>query len=347
MTHSNEGIASAAPLKPPFADLTPTRLLDAVESAGWRTDGRILALNSFENRVYQVGLETGDLIVVKVYRPGRWTDAQIREEHSFTEALAALEIPVVPPLPGSPSTLHHHASYRLAIYPRRGGRAPELDAPGILERLGRIIGRIHALAPATRFVQRPDLTVQSHGHEPCAWLQTHGVIPPDLIEPWRAVTEQCLRVIEDAFDALPQPFLRLHGDLHPGNVLWTDTGPHVLDFDDARNGPAVQDLWMLLSGDAPTMAEQLSELLRGYQTFMDFDPRQITLIEPLRTLRLMHYSAWLARRWHDPAFPHAFPWFGTARYWQNQILELREQLAAMAEPLLLQSYRLHQNQAWF
>jgi Ser/Thr protein kinase RdoA (MazF antagonist) len=319
----------------PFSLLGPDALLDALESAGWRGDGRLLALNSYENRVWQAWLEEGDPVVAKFYRPARWTDAQILEEHAFTEALAAQEIPVVAPLRSGGTTLHAHGGFRFAVYPRRGGRAPELDDPGTLQRLGRFIGRIHAAGAGGTFVERPTLDIATFGTGPRDWLLAQDALPPELLPAWRAAVDQCLDAVAAAFERLEGlRRIRLHGDCHPGNVLWTDDGPHFVDFDDARNGPAVQDLWMLLSGDAAAMAGQMTEVLDGYRDFMDFDARELQLIEPLRTLRLVHYAAWIARRWPDPAFPAAFPWFGTARYWQDRVLELREQLAAMSEPAI-------------
>jgi len=319
----------------PFARLEPALILDALESAGWRGDGRLLGLNSYENRVYQAWLEDGGAVVAKFYRPARWSDAQILEEHRFTADLAAAEIPVVAPLAPGGVSLHHHDGYRFAVYPRRGGRPPELEDPRTREWIGRFIGRIHALGAVAPFETRPALDLHTFGHEPRSWLMAHAAIPPDLLPAWQAAVDQCLQAIGAAFEAAGGVrTIRLHGDCHAGNVLWTDDGPHFVDFDDARSGPAVQDLWMLLSGPPDEMALQLADVLRGYRDFIDFDRRELALIEPLRTLRLIHYSAWLARRWDDPAFPAAFPWFGTPRYWQDRILELREQLAAMAEPPL-------------
>ncbi len=326
----------------PYARLTPDRMLDALESVGLRGDGRFLALNSYENRVYQVSLEDGRTLVAKFYRPGRWSDAQIAEEHAFVAELAAREIPVVAPLPLLPSsdapggsTLAEFDGYRFAVYPRRGGRAPELDDRDTLERIGRFIGRIHAVGAIEGFAERPRLDVESFGDEPRAWLLANDFIPPDLLAAWTGIVDQALVAVRSAFDRAGDiRILKLHGDCHAGNILWTDDGPHFVDFDDARNGPAVQDLWMLLSGDRASMTLQLSDVLAGYEDFADFDRRELQLVEPLRTLRLIHYSAWLARRWHDPAFPAAFPWFGTQRYWQDRVLELREQVAAMAEPAL-------------
>ncbi len=319
----------------PYAALTPSCLLDALETVGLRGDGRLLALNSFENRVYQVWLEDGSSTIAKFYRPGRWSDAQILEEHAFTVELAQHEVPVVAPLPVAGATLHAHAGYRFALYPRRGGRAPELDAPGALEWIGRFIGRIHAFGAIRPFEHRPALDIVSFGEEPRDWLLARQCIPEELLPAWRGIVDQALDAVRVAFESRPASrVLRLHGDCHPGNILWTDDGPHFVDFDDARNGPAVQDLWMLLSGDADAMSRQLAQVLAGYEDFADFDRSELGLIEPLRTLRLIHYSAWIARRWSDPAFPAAFPWFGTPRYWQDRILELREQVATMSEPPL-------------
>ncbi|ODS96245.1 MAG: stress response serine/threonine protein kinase YihE [Lautropia sp. SCN 69-89] len=321
----------------PFARLTPDRMLDALESVGLRGDGRFLALNSYENRVYQVSLEDGRTLVAKFYRPGRWSVPQIREEHDFVADLAAREIPVVAPLSldDSRATLAEYDGYRFAVYPRRGGRAPELDDPATLERIGRFIGRIHAVGAVARFEHRPTLDAESFGVEPRDWLLAHRLVPPDLLPAWTSIVDQAIDAVRRAFDrAAGVRIQKLHGDCHAGNVLWTDDGPHFVDFDDARNGPAVQDLWMLLSGDRPSMTRQLSDVLAGYEDFAELDRRELPLIEPLRTLRLIHYSAWIARRWDDPAFPAAFPWFGTQRYWQDRVLELREQVAAMQEPAL-------------
>jgi Ser/Thr protein kinase RdoA (MazF antagonist) len=319
----------------PFSLLEPGRILDALQAEGWRGDGRMLALNSYENRVYQIWIEDGPTVVAKFYRPGRWSDAQILEEHRFTAELAALEIPVVAPLEAAGTTLHAHEGFRFAVYPRRGGRAPELDDPDTLAWIGRFVGRIHALGAIAPFEHRPTLDVESFGREPRAWLLEHDAVPPDLLPAWRAAADQCVDAVAAAFERVGVTrTLRLHGDCHAGNVLWTDDGPHFVDFDDARNGPAIQDLWMLLSGTPEEMQRQMVDVLDGYRDFMPFDRHELQLIEPLRTLRLLHYSAWLARRWTDPAFPAAFPWFGTPRYWQDRILELREQLAAMSEPAI-------------
>ena len=314
----------------PYSRLTPDLVLDGVAAAGLRPDGRLLSLNSYENRVYQVGLEDGSFVVAKFYRPERWSDAQIDEEHAFAHELAEREIPVV-----APSHSLRFAEFRIAIYPRRGGRTPELGNDKTLEWIGRFIGRIHAVGATRKFVQREALTPRTFGHEPRAFLLASNFIPADLAAAWKAVTEQALSAIDRSFATVGAlRAIRLHGDCHAGNVLWADDGPHFVDFDDARSGPAVQDLWMLLSGDRAAMSRQLAAVLDGYEDFADFDARELHLVEALRTLRLLHYSAWLAQRWDDPAFPAAFPWFNTQRYWQDRILELREQVALMNEPPL-------------
>jgi Ser/Thr protein kinase RdoA (MazF antagonist) len=315
-----------------YAQLTPDCVLDAVESLGLRTDGRQFALNSYENRVYQVGMDEGAPLIAKFYRPNRWSDAQILEEHAFTQELAEREIPVVPPLAFEGHTLFEHAGFRFSLFARRGGRAPELEDPATLEWLGRFIGRIHAVGALTPFTERPALDLQTFGIDSRDWLLTHDFLPDELKAPWQAIVEQALEGVAAAFvRAGTVAKIRLHGDCHPGNVLWTPDGPHFVDFDDSRTGPAVQDLWMLLSGSREEQSRQLADILAGYEDFCDFNERELHLIEALRTLRLLHYSAWLARRWDDPAFPAAFPWFNTLHYWQERILELREQVAAMQE----------------
>ena len=321
----------------PYTALTPDHVLNAVESLGLACDGRLLALNSYENRVYQVGIEDASPVVVKFYRPGRWTDAAILEEHAFTTDLQQREIPVVAPLALQGRTLHEHAAFRFAVFPRKGGRAPELDDPDVLEWLGRFLGRIHAVAATASFAHRPTLDVETFGHEPRRFLLESGFVPESLQEAFDSVTGQALEGVLACFDRAGScRGLRLHGDCHGGNILWTDAGPHFVDFDDARMGPAVQDLWMLLSGDRDQMTRQLRDVLAGYEDFFEFDLRELNLMEALRTLRMIHYSGWQARRWDDPAFPRAFPWFDTERYWQEQILALREQIALMQElPLQL------------
>jgi Ser/Thr protein kinase RdoA (MazF antagonist) len=315
----------------PYSRLTPDLVLDAVAAPGLAPDGRLLTLNSYENRVYQVGIDDGPMVVVKFYRPGRWTDAQIDEEHAFAHELAGHEIPIV-----APQYSGHHEGFRFAVYPRRGGRTPELGDPKTLEWIGRFIGRIHAVGSSREFEHRPALDIQLFGHEPRAYLLEHKFVPPELLPAWEAVTAQALEAVSRCYERAGRvKSIRLHGDCHPGNILWTPDGPHFVDLDDARTGPAIQDLWMLLSGDRASMTGQMLDVLTGYEQFMRFDKKELALLEALRTLRLLHYSAWIARRWDDPAFPAAFPWFNTQRYWQDRILELREQIALMGEPAMV------------
>ena len=320
----------------PFTALTPDAVLDALDSIGLRGDGRLLALNSYENRVYQAGMEDGPPLIAKFYRPARWTDAEILEEHAFVATLAEHEIPVVPALEIQGRTLHLFNGFRFSVFTRHGGHAPELDNSDTQEWMGRFIGRIHAVGALELYRHRPALNIESFGVEPSAFLLAHDFIPAELLEVYRGVVMQALDGVRRCYDrAGDVKKLRLHGDCHVGNVLWTDKGPHFVDFDDSRMGPAIQDLWMLLSGERNEMTRQLSDLLAGYEDFYNFDPRELHLIEALRTLRLIHYAAWIARRWDDPAFTTAFPWFNTQRYWQDRILELREQIALMDEPPLL------------
>jgi len=310
----------------PYAGLTPEIILQALEQAGLQPNGSLLALNSYENRVYQAGLEDGAFVVVKFYRPGRWSDAAILEEHGFAMELAAQEIPVVTPMLFDGQTLLEYETFRYAVYPRRGGRWPELENKENLKLLGRLLGRIHQIGRSGRFIHRERLTVQLRGRDALAFLQQSELLPTELRHNFNAAVEPLLDVIENRFEAVAAQTLRLHGDCHPGNILWTPQGPHFVDLDDCCSGPAMQDLWMLLSGSQDEMAGQLLALLEGYETFSMFDYAEIQLIEPLRGLRLIHYCAWLARRWHDPAFPHHFPWFNTPRYWEEQIVTFREQL---------------------
>ena len=324
------------PSNTPYSGLTPDVVLDALESLDLRADGRLSALNSFENRVYQLGMEEGPPLIAKFYRPARWSDAQIMEEHGFSRELVEREIPVVAPMAIGGRTLHKFGEYRFAVFERRGGRAPELENPETLEWMGRFIGRIHAVGAIRPFALRPLVDIDSFGVEPRDWLLSHGFIPDDLIDSWSSTIEQALAGVRRCYErAGAVATLRLHGDCHAGNVLWTEEGeqrgPHFVDFDDCRGGPAIQDLWMLLPGDRGAMTIAFSDLLAGYEDFHEFDRRELHLIEALRTLRLIHYSAWIARRWDDPAFPAAFPWFNTQHYWQDRVLELREQIALMDE----------------
>lgn len=319
----------------PFEALGPDLLLDAVESTGLVPDGRFLALNSYENRVYQIGIENDAPLVAKFYRPERWSNAAILDEHGFSGELADHEIPVVAPLRLGEETLHQHAGFRFALFPRRGGRAPELDDADTREWLGRFLGRIHAVGEAGEFAARPRLEL-AQVREDRDWLLAAGWIPDYLIDAYGTLSDDLLLAMNAAFErAGDVRSLRLHGDCHPGNVLWTDDGPHFVDLDDCLTGPAVQDLWMLLSGEREERSLQLSDVIAGYEDFRDFDRRELHLVEVLRTARVMRYAAWLARRWDDPAFPPAFPWFGEARFWEEHLLSLREQAAALQEPPLV------------
>ncbi|MCW5632717.1 MAG: serine/threonine protein kinase [Rubrivivax sp.] len=343
-----------------YEDLTPQQVLAALDAVGLRGDGRILQLNSYENRVFQLFLEDGRAVVAKFYRPGRWSDAQILEEHAFALELAEAEVPVVPPLVlaaqasvadgslpagsapsaarclGAPPTLAHFAGHRLAVAARCAGREPELEAAGVLQRIGRFIGRLHAVGRRRAFLHRHRLDAAADGRRAIDLLAAGGFVPPEQQAAWRDAAERAQDSLARAFAAAgPLGTLRLHGDCHIGNVLWRHAGdgegPHLVDLDDAMQGPAVQDLWMLVSGDAAGMSRQFGELLAGYTQFSDFDPHELALVEPLRTLRMLRHSAWLAERWSDPTFPIHFPFFGTAAYWSQQTAQLREQVELMRE----------------
>ena len=337
----------------PYESLTPDTVQDALEALGLSPDGRLMALNSYENRVYLAHLEEPvqghGAVVVKFYRPGRWTEAQILEEHAFGTELQADEVPVVAPLVLNGQTLHQHGGFAFSVCPRKGGRAPELDDFEVLEWVGRFLARIHTVGAAKPFVHRPALDAQSFGQEPHDWLIANNAIPLDVQAEWQAGHRDAMQLIAESAlgtcrkginDGQNMAAIRLHGDCHPGNILWTPAdlpggGPHFVDLDDARSGPAVQDLWMLTSGDRSQRTGQLSGLLDGYEQVRSFNRAELALIEPLRTLRLIHYSAWLARRWDDPTFPANFPWFGSSDYWRGQVQMLHEQIEAMQEPALM------------
>jgi Ser/Thr protein kinase RdoA (MazF antagonist) len=318
----------------PYAKLTPDLVLSAVESLGFYSDACIYPLNSYENRVYQVGIEGKQPLIAKFYRPNRWTDQQILEEHQFNAELETLEVPVVTPLTIDGKTLFEYESYRFALFPRRGGHAPDLDNDDTLYTLGQYLGRLHALGKCKPFEHRLNLTPTRMGDESRAFLLANNFIPKSLLPAYESITQQLLDHIHPLFAKTPHQLIRLHGDCHPGNILWRDDKPNFVDLDDACNGPAIQDLWMLLSGERPRRLTQLANVIDGYEMFCEFDPRELNLIEGLRTLRLMHYAAWLAKRWEDPAFPHHFPWFNTERYWAQHISELREQIFSLQEPVL-------------
>jgi Ser/Thr protein kinase RdoA (MazF antagonist) len=318
----------------PYYRLDPDTVIHAIESTGLECDGRLLALNSYENRVYQVGIEAALPLVTKFYRPGRWSDAQILEEHSFSLEIADAEIPLIPPMEINGQTLFEHDGFRFALFERRGGHAPELDQKDTRIWLGRFLGRIHAIGAASNFETRPQLTIEGYGHEPVNALLDGQWLPPHLESAFSSLSADLLISIEASFERSGEfTKIRLHGDCHPGNILWRD-GPLFVDLDDCRSGPAIQDLWMLLSGDAHEMAAQMKDVLEGYTQFHHLNRRELGLIEALRTLRMLHHAAWLAKRWQDPAFPIAFPWFGEPRYWEDLILSLREQLGRMHEPPL-------------
>ena len=328
------------PAHTPYAELTPDVVLDAMDAAGFPGDGRLVALGSYENRVYQVMRDDAPPLVAKFYRPARWSDAAIGEEHAFAAELVAREVPVVAPIARDGVTLFGHRGFRYAVYPKAGGRPPELDRDDVLTWLGRFLARIHVIGATAPFRHRPALTVESFGETPRAFILDGDWLPADVRDAWQSVSAAALDGVRRAFArAGDLATLRTHGDVHAGNVLWSianvGAGPHFVDLDDARMAPAVQDLWMLLSRERVSMEHQLAKILEGYERFRAFDRRELLVVEALRTLRLLHYSAWIAGRWDDPAFPAAFPWFGTQRYWQDRILELREQIALMDEEPLV------------
>lgn len=319
----------------PFETLFPELILDAVESRGFTCDRRILALNSYENRVYQVGVEDGEPLIAKFYRPERWSREQILEEHQFTLELAEHDVPVIAPLPGEDgSTLFDYSGFSVALFPRRGGHPPELDNEAHLRVLGRHLAMLHNVGSIRSFEHRPTLDVQSYGHDSVAWVTEH-FIPADLREAWVTLTRDLLAALDEIFASLLDvTWIRTHGDCHPGNLLWRDPVPWFIDLDDARMAPAVQDLFMLLSGDRLERTRQINTILDGYSAFRDFNAGELRLPEALRTLRMLYFSAWIGRRWHDPAFPGAFPWFDSPRYWGELILDLRTQMAELDEPAL-------------
>ena len=317
----------------PFTRLTPDLVMDAVESVGYRCDARILELNSYENRVYQIGIEDEAPLIGKFYRPGRWSDEQIIEEHDFTLELAEGDISAVPPIKlVTGRTLEHFDTFRFALYPRRGGRAPDLDNLDNLEILGRHIGRIHSVGAGTQYQHRPALSLDEYAYASRTFLVNEGFIPQDLRNTYEMLTDTLLERMGNLFNDVAM--IRLHGDCHMGNVLWRDDLPHFVDFDDSRSGPAVQDLWMMLSGEHDARSIQIEAIIEGYRTFYDFNPAELRLIEPLRTLRIMYHACWIARRWDDPAFPRAFPFFDNYSYWAEHLQQLREQLTRLEEPSL-------------
>jgi len=315
-----------------FAKLTPDYVLQAVEAQGFLTDGRMLALNSYENRVYQVGLDEAEPVIVKFYRPKRWSREQIQEEHNFTFELAEQEMPVVTPWRNADQhSLLQYEDFMLTVFPRRGGRAPELDNFDNLYTLGQCLGQMHRVGQASDFEYRPKLDIHTYGEQSMEFV-AQNMVPDSLRDAYQSLCDDLLVAIRGRFEnASSVRWIRTHSDCHIGNILWRDDSPHFVDFDDARMAPAIQDLWMLLSGERHQQIAQMTELVEGYEVFQPFDTRELQLIEPLRTLRMMHYCAWLSRRWDDPAFPLHFSWFNTERYWGEHILQLREQFALLQE----------------
>lgn len=317
----------------PYDGLSPDCILDALEVVGFLPTGGLLALNSFENRVYQIELEDGGFVVAKFYRPGRWTDAAILEEHTFTAELVDHELPVVAPLVRDGTTLFSHADFRFAVFPRQGGHPPNLEDPDTFAVLARTLARLHGVGRVRPFTHRARLSSERLGWESRTYLLENNWLPPDIEQAYATLTEHLLTEVDRR---LPRdlPGQRIHGDCHMGNVLWRNGTPHFVDLDDCVTGPEIQDLWMLLAGEHHERQAQLNKLLDAYLPFHELNLATLDLIEPLRTLRIMHHAAWLARRWHDPAFPVAFPWFDSERYWSEHVLELREQQAALQEPPL-------------
>jgi Ser/Thr protein kinase RdoA (MazF antagonist) len=312
----------------PYANLDPNVILNAIESAGFRCSGSLFALNSYENRVYQIGIEDSDPLIAKFYRPGRWSDAAILEEHQYALELNSHEIAVVAPLVTDNKTLHHYQEFRFSLFPRKGGRNLELDNLDHLEWMGRFIGRLHAVGAIHKFKHRTQLNVENNGHKSHAFLLENNFYPDTLKDAFCQTTAALLKKCEERFEqAGIIKNIRLHGDCHVGNILWSDSGPQIVDLDDCLMGPAIQDLWMLITGNNAEQVDlQMNRVLKGYMEFYDFDYRELHLIEALRTLRMISYSAWLARRWEDPAFPLTFPWFNTFSYWKIHLDDLREQV---------------------
>jgi Ser/Thr protein kinase RdoA (MazF antagonist) len=320
----------------PFDSLDPDAVFSAAESIGLQPSGRLFALNSYENRVYQLGEDDGTLWVLKFYRPARWSDAQIDEEHEFTFEMADAELPVAAPHRVDGDSLFAHAGLRFAAFPYLAGRAPELDNGPTLTILGRTLARMHAIGSRRRFEHRPALDIDRLGWNARTAVLDSGFLPDSLFEQYERVSEQVLDRISQCFEGFgPLPQVRIHGDCHGGNILWRETGPLFVDLDDCQSGPRIQDLWMFLSGDAASQQASWAAIMEGYELFAQFDFAELTLVEALRSLRILHYASWIATRWHDPAFPRAFPWFGEARFWERHLSDLFEQMAAMDDPPIL------------
>lgn len=315
-----------------FSSLSPDCILDGIETTGITVDSGLLALNSYENRVYQFSDYDGIKYVTKFYRPQRWSEEQIREEHEFAFELIAHELPIVAPLKIDNESLFQHQGYYFAIYPCRGGRIFEVDNLNQLEWMGRFLGRIHAISAKKSFTSRPTFNSQEFLQDAQQTIRESNFVPKSLTLPFFTILEQVITLASEQY--IPSHNIRLHGDCHAGNILWRDEGPHFVDLDDCRMGPAIQDLWMMLSGDRQQQTLQLDTLLMGYEEFHSFETKQLALIESLRSMRVVNYMAWLSKRWQDPAFPHNFPWFNTEKYWEQQILMLKEQFSALQQPPL-------------
>jgi Ser/Thr protein kinase RdoA (MazF antagonist) len=330
-------LAVTDPASPtPYAGLTPEVVLAVAEELGLQPDGRLFALNSYENRVYRLGREAAEPVVLKFYRAGRWSDAQILEEHAFATELAAADIAVVAPIALGGDTLHHCRGFRVAAFPLRAGTAPDLDQPGARELLGRTLGRMHARGSVRRFVERPALTGERLGGRARRVVLASGQLPAALRQRYKDLSAMLIEHVLQVWEPLlPLQTIRLHGDCHLGNILWQPSGPVFVDLDDCLQGPAIQDLWMFLSGNADEQRRQWSELLAGYEQFAAIDYAELRLIEALRSVRMLNHAAWIAERWRDPAFPRAFPWFGEPRFWEQHLNDLAEQCAAVVEPPLL------------
>jgi len=324
----------------PYAGLTPEIVLAAVESLGLVADGRLLALNSYENRVYRVGVEEGAPVVAKFYRDGRWTDAQIHEEHGFAAELAEAELPVVPPLLFDGQSLHRQAGFRFALFECRAGHGAELDQPGHRTLIGRTLARMHAIGRRQAFRHRDSIQLWRNGARARDVILQGRLVPAPLDESYARISQQLVQAIATCQESAGSPArFRIHGDCHGGNILWNERGPLFVDFDDCMSGPAVQDLWMFCAGEPLQIQREWGELLEGYEQFSHFDYAEAGLVEALRAMRMLNHAAWIASRWPDPAFPRAFPWFGEPRYWERHIDELREQLDAVEDPPLLRLAR--------
>ena len=321
-----------------YDQLTPDTVLNAIDSVlveqGKMTSGHQMALNSYENRVYQIGIENEQPVIAKFYRPERWSDAAIYQEHDFTLAALEDELPVIAPLVINDETLFQYEGFRFALYPRQGGQSEQIERREDFEQMGRLLARLHQTANVVDASQRPVMTPDRFAIQSRQYLLENQWIPEDLLPAYETLSKDVVDILQQRWDE-HQPSLRLvHGDLHIGNLIWYQQQPYMLDLDDCIKAPRIQDIWMMLYGERDQMMAQLSDIARGYEMFLPFPAHELPLIETLRTMRLMNYSAWLAKRWDDPAFPQAFPWFNTGRYWSEQILTLREQMAALQEPSL-------------